>query len=138
LEELKLHAPQVFETSFNAFRKKVNNFLPEIETMEIPSISVDYAVMEKTSKIKVIPSSFEWSDMGSFESIYQYLKSKGHPTDENGNMGIGIDIHLEFVGLRDTIFVYTKDAFLILNKNESQKIKQVFEKLEKESPSLVS
>lgn len=138
LEELKLHAPQVFETCSKAFSKKVNNFLPGIETMEIPSISVDYAVMEKTRRIKVIPSSFEWSDMGSFESIYHYLKSKGHPTDENGNMAIGIDIHLEFVGLRDTIFVYTEDAILILNKSESQKIKQVFEKLEKESPSLVS
>ena len=112
--------------------------MPEKETMEIPSISVDYAVMEKTKKIKVIQSGFEWSDMGSFESIYDYLKSTGHPTDQNGNMAIGIDIHSEFVGLRDTIFIYTNDAFLILNKNESQKIKQVFEKLEKENPRIVS
>ncbi|WP_113923000.1 mannose-1-phosphate guanylyltransferase [Cognataquiflexum aquatile] len=138
LEELKIHAPKVFETSLSAFRKKENIFLPEKETMEIPSISVDYAVMEKTKKIKVIQSEFEWSDMGSFESIYDFLKSTGHPTDQHGNMAIGLNIHTEFVGLRDTILIYTDDAMLILNKNESQKIKQVFEKLEKENPNLVS
>ncbi|MCH6236773.1 mannose-1-phosphate guanylyltransferase [Cognataquiflexum rubidum] len=138
LDELKMHTPKVFESSLSAFNKKVNNFLPEKETLEIPSISVDYAVMEKTKKIKVVKSEFGWSDMGSFESIYDYLKSEGHPVDENGNMAIGIDIHPEFVGLRDTIFVFTNDALLILNKADSQKIKQVYERLEKENPSLVS
>jgi mannose-1-phosphate guanylyltransferase len=41
-------------------------------SMHIPSISIDYAVMERSKKIKVVSSQFEWSDLGSFESVYDY------------------------------------------------------------------
>jgi mannose-1-phosphate guanylyltransferase len=41
--------------------------------MDIPSISIDYAVMERNKKIKVVSSQFDWSDLGSFESVYDYL-----------------------------------------------------------------
>jgi mannose-1-phosphate guanylyltransferase len=106
--------------------------------MEIPSISVDYAVMEKTSKIKVVNSDFGWSDMGSFEAIYDFLIKNGHPIDEKGNMVIGTDTHCEFVGLRDTILVHTHDALLLLQKENAQQVKKVFEKLELEKPDLTN
>jgi mannose-1-phosphate guanylyltransferase len=41
--------------------------------MDIPSISIDYAVMERNKKNKVVSSQFDWSDLGSFESVYDYL-----------------------------------------------------------------
>jgi mannose-1-phosphate guanylyltransferase len=53
-------------------------------SMDIPSISIDYAVMERSKKIKVVSSQFDWSDLGSFESVYDYLVSIGHTVDENG------------------------------------------------------
>ena len=38
--------------------------------------------------------------MGSFESVYEYLKSKGHPVDKNGNMVIGTNVYTEFLGIK--------------------------------------
>jgi mannose-1-phosphate guanylyltransferase len=65
------------------------------------------------------------------------LSLKGHPIDENGNMVIGTDIHAEFVGLKNTIFIYTPDALLILQKSMAQKVKDVYVRLEKTNPNLV-
>jgi mannose-1-phosphate guanylyltransferase len=58
--------------------------------------------MERSKKIKVVTSKFDWSDLGSFESVYDYLVSIGHPVDGNGNMVT----YTVFIGVKDTIFVY--------------------------------
>jgi mannose-1-phosphate guanylyltransferase len=137
LEELKTFEPEVYETSKTAFESASSGKLDFELSMKIPSISVDYAVMENTKKIKVVLSEFAWSDMGSFASIYDHFKKKGHKVDNKGNMVIGTKLHTEFVGLKNTIFVYTEDAFLILKKDRSQDVKKVFERLEKERPDLV-
>ncbi|MEP0714127.1 sugar phosphate nucleotidyltransferase [Algoriphagus sp.] len=137
LKELKAFEPKLYESSKIVYEQAIEGKLDFDLSMKIPSISVDYAVMEKTKKIKVVPSEFAWSDMGSFESIYTYLKKKGHPIDRNGNMVFGSTIHTEFVGLRNTIFIYTNDAVLILKKNKAQDVKKVFEKLELTKPRLI-
>jgi len=137
LNELKTLEPEVFEASRIAFESMDKGFLPEDLSMKIPSISVDYAVMEKTKKIKVVASEFNWSDMGSFESIYDYFKMKGHPIDSKGNMVIGTNIYTEFTGLKNTMLIQTPDAILVLKKDSAQDVKKVFERLEKERPGLV-
>lgn len=137
LEELKAFEPEVFEKSKITFEMAENGFLDKGLSLQIPSISVDYAVMERTKKIKVVPSGFSWSDMGSFESIYDHFKKEGHPVDRNGNMAFGLNVHTEFVGLRNTIFIYTEDAVLILKKNKAQDVKKVFEKLEQVKSRLI-
>lgn len=137
LKELKNFEPVVFETSKRTYEKSKNGFLDKNLSLQIPSISVDYAVMERTKKIKVVPSAFNWSDMGSFESIYDYFKKLGHIIDSKGNMVIGTDVYTEFLGLKNTLFIQTPDAILILKKEQAQDVKKVFEKLEKEKPELV-
>lgn len=137
LEELKAFEPVVFEKSRIAYEDSKNGFLDQELSLQIPSISVDYAVMEKSKKIKLVPSYFSWSDMGSFESIYDYFKKIGHPIDSKGNMVIGTEIHTEFMGLKNTILIQTSDAILILKKEKAQDVKKVFERLEREKPELV-
>ncbi|EKB49660.1 mannose-1-phosphate guanylyltransferase [Cecembia lonarensis] len=137
LDELAKFEPNVYLRSFMAKREMENGLLPEELSLEIPSISVDYAVMERTEKIKVVPAYFQWSDMGSFEAIYDYLIEKGHPTDELGNMVIGTNLHTEFTGLTNTILIETEDAILVLRKENAQEVKQVYERLVKEKPGLV-
>ncbi|SHO59401.1 mannose-1-phosphate guanylyltransferase [Algoriphagus zhangzhouensis] len=137
LDELERLEPQVFEASKIAFENATEGKLDYDLSMKIPSISVDYAVMEKTKKIKVVPSEFEWSDMGSFESIYEYFETKGYPKDDCGNMVIGTDVHTEFTGLSNTLLIQTKDAILVLQKEHAQDVKKVYERLEKEKPELV-
>ncbi|WP_200980090.1 mannose-1-phosphate guanylyltransferase [Echinicola sp. 20G] len=138
LEELKQYEPLVWEKSKEVIEASKDGFLDFDLSMEIPSTSVDYAVMERTEKIKVVPSSFNWSDMGSFESIFEYMTGHGYEPDEFGNMIIGTDLHTEFVGLKNTMLIQTKDAILVLKKESAQDVKKVFEKLEKDKPELVN
>ncbi|GAA0881340.1 hypothetical protein GCM10009119_43100 [Algoriphagus jejuensis] len=137
LEELQKFEPEVFQASNKAFEDAVDGRLDFDLSMRIPSISVDYAVMERTKKIKVVPSAFQWSDMGSFESIYEYLNEVGHPIDEQGNMVIGTTVHTEFTGLTNTILVQTSDAILVLRKENAQDVKKVYERLERDKSELV-
>lgn len=137
LEELKKFEPEVYHQSVRVFEKGENGFLNKQLSTQIPSISVDYAVMEQSKKIKVVLSDFKWSDMGSFESIYDYLKSKGHPVDKQGNMTIGTSVFTEFVGLKKCILVHTQNAILILKKEKAQEVKKVYERLEKENSNLI-
>ncbi|WPR71656.1 mannose-1-phosphate guanylyltransferase [Flavobacterium sp. NG2] len=138
LDELKAFQPDVYEKSKIAWENNKEGELDLELSLNIPSISVDYAVMERSKKIKVVASSFIWSDLGSFESVYDYLKSKGHPVDENGNMAIGTNKFTAFVGTKDTIFVFTDDANLILKKKSSQDVKYVYNALEKEQSVLLN
>ncbi len=137
LEELEKFEPEVFNASKIAFEASENGKFDFDLSMKIPSISADYAVMEKTKKIKVVPSFFNWSDMGSFESIYEYLQKQGHPMDSSGNMVIGTDLHTEFLGMEQTILVQTQDAILVLKKEKAQDVKKIFERLEKDKPELI-
>ncbi|WP_433764698.1 mannose-1-phosphate guanylyltransferase [Flavobacterium ginsenosidimutans] len=137
LEELKQFQPDVYRKSKQVWEASKEGFLDLDLSMEIPSISIDYAVMERSKKIKVVPASFSWSDLGSFESVYDYLISKGHPTDLKGNMVIGCDKHTTFLGLENTIFVYTDTANLILQKESSQDVKDIYTELEKQNSELL-
>ncbi|RTY90289.1 mannose-1-phosphate guanylyltransferase [Flavobacterium sp. GSN2] len=137
LEELKTYNPEVYEKSKIAWDNNSNGNLDLALSMDIPSISIDYAVMERSKKIKVVVSEFSWSDLGSFESVYDYLVATGHPVDPNGNMVIGNTNYTAFVGMKNTIFVYTDTANLILQKNSSQDVKNVYNALEQEKPELL-
>jgi mannose-1-phosphate guanylyltransferase len=138
LEELKAFHPEVYEKSKIAWDANTDGNLDLALSMDIPSISIDYAVMERSKKIKVVPSTFVWSDLGSFESVYDYLVAIGHPVDENGNMVIGTNIYTAFVGMKNTIFVYTDTANLILQKEHSQDVKNVYTELEKVNSDLLN
>ena len=131
LEELKAFEPEIYEASKIAWQNAVDGKLEKEDAVKIPSMSIDYAVMERSKKIKVVPGAFEWSDLGSFESIYDYLLSIGHEVDANGNMVIGSDIYTTFLGMQNTIFVHTDDANLILQKENAQEVKKIYNALNK-------
>lgn len=137
LSELKKYEPEVYDKALFAYQTSTDGKIGYEASIEIPSISVDYAVFERSNKVKVVKGEFDWSDMGSFESIYEYFEKLGYPKDECGNMVIGTDIHTEFTGLFNTLLIQTKDAILVLKKESSQDVKKVYERLEKLKPELV-
>ncbi len=137
LDELKKFEPEVYEKSVIAWNNRENGKLNEEDSLAIPSISIDYAVMERSKKIKVVEASFQWNDLGSFEALYDYYVASGHPVDKNGNMCIGTDVFTAFVGMRNTIFVCTPTANLILEKKDSQEVKNVYTHLEKINSDLI-
>ncbi len=145
LEELKKYAPDIYEASqkaFNCAQKGEQIRIGYEEMLAIPEESIDYAVMEKSNIVKVVPADIAWSDVGSFDALYEEL-----PKDEKGNTlnenHIGIDSHnnliygtarkIATVDLEDTIVVDTGDALLISKKGSSQKVKQVVKTLQKNS-----
>lgn len=130
LAELQKQEPEVYWASKTAWEANQNGFLNYGLSMNIPSISIDYAVMERSNDIKVVPAHFEWSDLGSFESVYDYLVQKGHPIDDNRNIAIGTSIHTTFIGVKNCILIYTADALMVLQKENSQDVKQVYQHLE--------
>ncbi|WP_413999317.1 mannose-1-phosphate guanylyltransferase [Flavobacterium sp. W1B] len=138
LEELQLFNPEVYAKSKITWEHQVNGKLDLDLSLDIPSISIDYAVMERSKKIKVVSSYFGWSDLGSFEAVYDYLVSIGHPVDKNRNMAIGTSNYTAFIGMKDCIFVYTDTANLILQKESSQDVKNVYNKLEKAKSDLLN
>lgn len=126
LAELKRYRPDVYEAAYAAWQESENGVLDSEMSLNIPSVSIDYAVMEQSAIMKVVPSHFRWNDLGSFETLYDYLKSEGHPVDAAGNMVIGGNQHPAFVGVRDTILVLTDDAVLVLKKDCAQDIREVY------------
>lgn len=145
LEELKIYAAETLRTSVMAFenaKKDKNIYYIRQEDMRlIPENSIDYAVMEKSSHIKVIPSPFDWSDLGSFESLYHELTrdKNGNTQTENyysidsrNNLIIGQEKKVICTfDISDLIIVDTIDALLIGKKESSQKVKNILKLVNK-------
>ena len=135
LEELKKYSPDIYEMSKKAYENKGKIEKSQIrikkeDMLNIPADSIDYAVMEKSKIVKVIPSNIKWSDVGSFDSLSEKLSS-----DKNNNFVLAKK-HTELIDVKDLIIVDTQDALLISKKGSSQKIKERVMKLKKEGSPL--
>jgi mannose-1-phosphate guanylyltransferase len=138
LEELKKYAPIVATKSEMAWAQQKSGELPESASLEIPSISVDFAVMEHSDKIKVVPAKdLAWSDLGTFDSLWEYWEQQKQSIGISDHLVIDAKKPVFFIDDRQMIFVETEDAILVLPRDKSQEVKQLYEKLEKEQPRLV-
>ena len=146
LEELQKYSPQIYKASKIAFEnKKVQHSVFNMQHSHmgaIPEDSIDYAVMEKSSRVKVVPSDIGWSDVGSFDALYDELpKDKdGNTVNENyvqidskNNLIYGNERKIATVDIEDLIIVDTGDALLISKKGSSQKVKEVVVKVRQNS-----
>jgi len=134
LEELKKYSPKIYEKSFKAYKntKKDSEILRiKLEDMEeIPEDSIDYAVMEKSKKIKVVKSEFEWNDVGSFDSLIKEIDSNINPIEiESKNNFYYSEKNIATIGVEDLIIIDTRDALLIAKKGETQKVKEIVKKM---------
>jgi len=113
----------------------------------IPANSIDYAVMEKSDKVKVVPSDIGWSDLGSFDSLYHE-----YPQDKQGNnvnarhlavdtknsLVMGNQRTIATIDLDQMLIVDTPDALLVAPLSSSQKVKKVVEQLNKQGSDLTT
>ncbi|MBJ6760012.1 mannose-1-phosphate guanylyltransferase [Corallococcus sp. H22C18031201] len=142
LEAFAKHMPQM-QKGLDALAKAVGKrtFGAVLKRVfpKLPSISIDYGVMEKASNIAVLPGDFGWSDVGSFAAIPEV-----RPADEKGNVISGasavvVDCQgcvvladkrpLAVVGLTDVVVVDSGDAVLVVPKDKSQDVRKVVEAL---------
>ena len=137
LDEFAKYEPEIFATLKNldfSNSTKINYSIYEA----MPSISIDYAIMEKSDKIALIELESDWNDLGSWQSLYEIK-----PKDENGNVLTGKvvvdDVKNSFIysqkelvavsGLEDAVIVETEDAIMACKMSDSQSVKKLYEKL---------
>lgn len=135
LEELEHYAPEIFRTCKNAYANAKHDGMIRIcydDMMKIPEDSIDYAVMEKSKKVKVVPSNIGWSDVGSFDALSNEL-----PNDEKNNFILS-NKKVCTIDVEDLIIIDTEDALLISRKGSSQKVKDVVSKLKHENEALTT
>lgn len=131
LEELAQYEPELFADAHHAWQNQQGGFLPQFETLAIPAKSIDYAVMERSQRIKVVPATFEWYDLGSYEALWDYFEAKGHDHHFRANnmvLQTG-QKHVELVGVDGLVIVETENTILVLPKSKSQEVKRVYERL---------
>ncbi len=142
LDEVKALAPAVLKAVQEAMEAAATDQgfirLDAGSFERAPRISVDYAIMEKTARAAVYPVTYDWSDIGSWETVWGIL-----PQDDRGNASEGraviIDgqnnlVHSEdqltaLVGVDDLIVVATRDAVLVSRKGQAEQIKPLVQTL---------
>ena len=146
LEELQKYDPDIYKLCVIAFEnKKIQHSTLRIQHsyMEaIPDKSIDYAVMEKSDKVKVVPSDIAWRDVGSFDALVdecEGLSAKCYEEDSQNNFyhNDNSDKIIATIGLKDFIVVDTYDALLIAKKGETQKVKNIVNKIKHSTSHLV-
>ena len=148
LDELEKYSAEIYNQSLKALENASKDAITRIkhdDMMNIPEDSIDYAVMEKSDIVKVIPSNIAWSDVGSFDALYEELpKDKNGNTkndkhisiDSKNNLVYGSDRIIASIDVEDLIIIDTGDALLISKKGSSQKVKKVVEKLKASNSQL--
>src|SRR3989338_5937248 len=137
----------VFWDELAKYMPELNSRLKSIQTKDdiekvwgkIKPISVDYGIMEHSKKIALVPADFYWSDLGSWDALEELLRK-----DKNGNVltanaldcgSQGIcafsrgDRLIATIGLKNLIIADTPDALLICDKQKTQEVKKIVEKL---------
>jgi mannose-1-phosphate guanylyltransferase/mannose-6-phosphate isomerase len=145
LEALSDHEPAIAAACAAAMRNATTDALfmrPDKSAfLTSPNISIDYAVMEHTSRAAVVPVEMGWSDVGSWSALWDIA-----PRDDDGNFLDGdivaIDSHnnlvridrgpaVSVVGVDDMIIVSTRDSVLVTPRNRAQDVKLVVDELKR-------
>lgn len=107
---------------------------------ETPSLSIDYALMEKAEGVLMAKGDFGWSDVGAWSSLAEIW-----PQDKTGNALKGENIILDsqgclvynpgkltaLIGVKDIIVVDTDDVLLVVHKSQDQKVKDIVGQIKK-------
>lgn len=141
MKETLEHAPEIAKLS-EKFDFSESDQIAFVDFDEMPNISIDYAVMEKSNNIALVELESDWYDIGSWQAIYNVS-----PKDEDGNVFVGhvLDKNsknsfvyassklVTTIGLEDTVIVETEDAILACKKDKTQEVKQIYETLKKQN-----
>lgn len=143
LSEIKNYIPEVYSIiekigvalNTEAEEEALQQLYPQI-----PKISIDYGVMERSKRVRCMPGDFGWNDVGSWDMLEAI-----HEKDEKGNIFLGEHFELDttnsvvysstdkmiaLIGVDDLVIVETEDALLVCNQQKAQDVKKVVEHLQ--------
>lgn len=125
---------------YKEYLKGKGNFIENFENLR--SQSIDYGIMERVQKsyLKMVKASFGWTDLGSFESIYEFFSKDNKENvfigsndyignNLSGNLVIKQDKLLVNLGVEDVVIVDTDDVLLLMKKGQSLNLKKIVEDL---------
>jgi len=142
LAQIKKHLPEIWSV-LEKMRKRWNGGEPWQEVIRsafdlMPDISIDYGVMEKSDIVSLVSADIGWSDVGSWDAVLEMAQHDENDNDISGNV-LAIDCKgsllrsekslIAAVGLEDIIAVETPDAILLCKRGESQRVREIVDKL---------
>ncbi|MFT8804974.1 MAG: mannose-1-phosphate guanylyltransferase/mannose-6-phosphate isomerase [Acetobacter aceti] len=144
IREMEEHAPEVMTAVRAAFEARKGDLFFErlgIEEFKAaPDISIDYAIAERSSNVAVVPADLGWSDVGSWDALWDISQK-----DPAGNVAVG-DVLIEdsknsyvrsekyltaVAGVDDLVVVTTDDAVLVTHRDRAQDVKKIVDRLKK-------
>ena len=149
LDELAEHAPDMLAACKRARNRApaARPLAPSREDMlAIPSVSIDYAVMEKSDNVKVVACDLGWTDLGSFDALYDeavgadgnaVLARGAQVLDSARCLVVGGRRAIVLAGVEDLVVVDTDDALLVMRRGESQKVREVVQAIKETRPELL-
>ena len=143
LEEIRRHLPDVYDViqtivaeshSAGGFQKAV-----EKHFSAMPSISIDYGVLERSSRVSLVPCDIGWNDVGSWQAVHEISAKDAHDNALQGNV-IAIDCRnsliradkrlVAAIGVEDLCVIETADAVLISKSDQTQRVREVVDVLQ--------
>lgn len=107
---------------------------------KLPEDSIDYAIMEKSSKVMVVAADFDWNDLGSWDALESVVQATEENTlveerahflkEAKGNIVYAPGKHVSLIGVNDLIVVSNDQSLVVLPKERSQEIKEVVQSLQ--------
>lgn len=150
LSELQKYAPQIYAACKDAYESANKEQILRISHQamsEIPEQSIDYALMEHSTKVKMVASDIGWSDIGSFDALDQeFQKDRDNNTqydrlytlNAHNNFVYAKDKAVALSDVDDLIVVETGDVVLVTKKGSSQKIKELLSIVKQKEPQLAA
>ena len=142
LAELQQHAPEILKHCRDAFDKAQHDLdfirVDKTAFMKSPEDSIDYAVMENTSRAAMVPLDAGWSDLGSWSSVWEVMKKDKHNNvivgdvlaeDSSNSLFFAEDHLIAAIGVENLVVIDTSDALLIARQDRVQDVKKIVDKI---------
>jgi mannose-1-phosphate guanylyltransferase len=142
LAECRALAPQVFDAAQAAVGGIAKDL--EFERLQMasfaraPNISVDYAIMEKSSAVAMVPVHFAWSDLGSWDAVWSLsqkdndrnaVRGRASLSHTSGTLVISEHAHVAVEGMDDAVVIATEDAIYVGKLSEAQRVGDLVKRL---------
>lgn len=143
LEELQRYEPEIHEACVLSYERSREDLaflrIDRDSFAACPDKSIDYAVMERTERARVVPLDSAWSDIGSWQALWESLDKDAHGNALRGDTLVedsrnclvqSNDKLVAVLGMDDTVVIETSDAVLVAPRSRSQQVRQLVEKLQ--------
>ncbi len=140
LDEFRAYQPEMLDTMEAVF--KAGEAISAADYSRLADISIDYAIMEKTTRGVVLPSDFGWSDIGSWKALYDFLPKDADQNVIDGDV-ISQDMHNCFISgyqrliatnrIRDLVVVETPDSIFVSDIDHSRDVKSIVQQLKEQN-----